>query len=128
MLPLQIGPHILPLKQLSTHLKSIRALQSQQREVGLGDISQDIRKTLENKNEMDKLESQRQTVMLTFLSDIYLVKSFYRGRRDIQRSLSVVQPVCRLGPPLQSRRDRQNQHRARTSQCIVVLLHHILPL
>lgn len=43
---------------------------------------------------------------------------FYRDDRDVQRSLGVVQPVCRLGPSLQSWRGRQNWRRARTTKCV----------
>lgn len=52
------------------------------------------------------------------------VNSFYRDSRDVQRPLSMVQPVCWLGPPLQSRYGRQNRHRARTSQRIVLPQRH----
>ena len=52
------------------------------------------------------------------------VNSFHRDGRDVQRPLGVVQPVCWLGPPLQSWCGRQNWRRTRTSQRIVLPQRH----
>lgn len=57
------------------------------------------------------------------VSDIYpLSTHFYRGCRDAQKPLSMVQLVCRFGPPLQSRCRRQDWHGVQTSQRVVPLL------
>lgn len=51
---------------------------------------------------------------------LFLANSFCRhDYREVQRPLGVVQPVCRLGPPRQSRRGGQDRRRARASQGVV---------
>lgn len=57
------------------------------------------------------------------ISDIYPLSTHcYRGCRDAQKPLSVVQLVCWFGPSLQPRCRRQDWHGVQTSQRIVPLL------